>query len=435
MKCHIAKSTLIFSVILLLLSGYLLSNLYKSTQKRQHISVDLAVINDMRYGIFNVDKWKIFIFDLITKKINELEVDAEMQKTMKVPIENALYGLIDNIEKFLNNDKKSGDWLQNIIKTVAYEVVFDAKKFRKEVPKWANDVVKQINTETNRRQIKGLLLEKINSYLSQTTSDSFDIQNYLTKKYKIANYDDCVALLTKQSADLQNHSWKLTWLLILISFVLFVAYFATPQLQLTEAHYYVLFSSVIILLLGGLFTPMIDIDARIEDIKFVFLGEPVHFQNQVVFFQSKSVFDVVELLVKHGNVQTVCVGILVFTFSIIFPVFKIIFSALTYRFPKWITKNKITSFFVFKSGKWSMTDVMVIAVFMSYIGFSSILGSQLDTISKYDNVQILSTHKHTALQTGFFLFTAYCISGIIFGYIAKKHCTSKNAQTEGLQDN
>jgi uncharacterized paraquat-inducible protein A len=32
---------------------------------------------------------------------------------------------------------------------------------------------------------------------------------------------------------------------------------------------------------------------------------------------------------------------------------------------------------VFKTGKWSMADVIVVAIFMAYIGFSGIVGEQL----------------------------------------------------------
>jgi len=73
-----------------------------------------------------------------------------------------------------------------------------------------------------------------------------------------------------------------------------------------------------------------------------------------------------------------------------------------------------------------MTDVMVLAIFMSYIGFSSIVGAQLDFISSFEDATILSTHEHTTLQMGFFIFTAYCISGIVFGYVAKKVLSTNN---------
>jgi len=63
---------------------------------------------------------------------------------------------------------------------------------------------------------------------------------------------------------------------------------------------------------------------------------------------------------------------------------------------------------------------------MSYIGFSSIVGSQLDFVSSFENAKILSTPEYTTLQMGFYIFTAYCISGIVFGYVAKKVLTTNN---------
>ena len=38
-------------------------------------------------------------------------------------------------------------------------------------------------------------------------------------------------------------------------------------------------------------------------------------------------------------------------------------------------------FFVLKSGKWSMADVMVVAIFMAYIGFNGIITSQFGQFS------------------------------------------------------
>jgi hypothetical protein len=206
---------------------------------------------------------------------------------------------------------------------------------------------------------------------------------------------------------------------------MFIIYFSIPLTFRTEAHYYVLFLGVVTLLMGGVLTPMIDIDARITDIELMLLSETIHFKDQVIFFQSKSVFDVVELLIKEGDIQTIGVGILIFTFSIIFPLFKFVFSILAYRLPNWLKNNMLPRFFVLESAKWSMADVMVLAIFMAYIGFSTIVGSQLNFLSGSDSAKILSTHEHTTLQIGFFIFTAYCISGIIFSYVAKKRIVGK----------
>lgn len=68
---------------------------------------------------------------------------------------------------------------------------------------------------------------------------------------------------------------------------------------------------------------------------------------------------------------------------------------------------------VFKTGKWSMADVMVVAIFMSYIGFSGILTEQLNQLEGLTNkIDILTTNK-SSLQIGFFLFTSFAILSLL----------------------
>ena len=441
MQKHISLITLTINFVLLISTASILVNLHKTTEERQEIVADLAVVNDIKYGLFNIDKWKNIVANAISKKVNELALDTNLNETLRAPVENAMYKLIDNVEKYLIQEKETGNLIQRKAKTVAINFVFDAEKFKKQVPDWTNDVVKQINTPQNRNQITKYLKDKLDDIFNETASvNNYDIYSYLTNKYDIEDYDECVTSLTEKSMLLSTQAWRLTWILIILVVAIILIYFATPLLYSTtnnclnmkstynlyaELHYYILLLSVIVLLMGGLLTPMIDIDARISNVDLLFMGEAIQFKDQVIFFQSKSVLDVVILLMKEGDTQTIGVGILLFTFSIIFPAIKIIFSALTYRFPYLIKKNKILNFFVLESAKWSMADVMVLAIFMSYIGFSSIVGAQLDFISSFDNATILSTHKHTSLQMGFFIFTAYCISGIVFGYVAKAKLIDK----------
>ena len=59
------------------------------------------------------------------------------------------------------------------------------------------------------------------------------------------------------------------------------------------------------------------------------------------------------------------------------PILKLTSTLVTlYAKGKWKT-NRYVHFFAFDSGKWSMADVMVVAIFMAYIGFNSILNDQL----------------------------------------------------------
>jgi hypothetical protein len=60
-----------------------------------------------------------------------------------------------------------------------------------------------------------------------------------------------------------------------------------------------------------------------------------------------------------------------------------------------------------------MADVMVVAIFMAYVGFSGILTEQLkqlDNISQ--KMEMLTTNKSN-LQIGFFAFTAFALLSLL----------------------
>src|SRR6185295_7307462 len=135
-----------------------------------------------------------------------------------------------------------------------------------------------------------------------------------------------------------------------------------------------------VLLWAGLRNPMIDIDARISRLSFQLSGEPIEFTDQVLFFQSKSILDVVRLLLETKEVGMVTVGLMVLAFSVIFPIAKLAASALYAYQIRGLEKNRLVQFFALKSSKWSMADVLVVALFMAYIGFDGVISTQLSQL-------------------------------------------------------
>jgi uncharacterized paraquat-inducible protein A len=157
---------------------------------------------------------------------------------------------------------------------------------------------------------------------------------------------------------------------------------------------------------------MIELEARIDMLIFQLLGEEVVFKNNILFFQSKSITDMVRILMTDGSIQMISVGILIFTFSIVFPSVKLICSYLYSLNIDKIKENKVIQFFVVKSGKRSMADVMVVANFMAYIGFNGIVGSQMDNLTRStQSIEILTTNG-TRLTGGFYLFLCFCLASL-----------------------
>ncbi len=112
------------------------------------------------------------------------------------------------------------------------------------------------------------------------------------------------------------------------------------------------------------------------------------------FYQSKSVFDLIFLLIKDGNWL---VAISIIAFSVIIPIFKLLVT-LGYG----IANKKGNALGVFKFsyslGKWSMADVFVAALFLGFLSFSNLNeGVETEALS----------------LAGMYYFLGYCILSLV----------------------
>jgi hypothetical protein len=112
------------------------------------------------------------------------------------------------------------------------------------------------------------------------------------------------------------------------------------------------------------------------------------------FYQSKSVFDLIFLLIKDGNWL---VAISIIAFSVIIPIFKLLVT-LAYGVAN-KTGNKVGVFkFSYALGKWSMADVFVAALFLGFLSFSN--------MNKGVETEALSL-------AGMYYFLGYCILSLV----------------------
>ena len=78
-----------------------------------------------------------------------------------------------------------------------------------------------------------------------------------------------------------------------------------------------------------------------------------------------------------------------------------------------------------------MADVMVVALFMAYIGFSGVINSQLTQLERASGTLEVFTTNNSTLQLGFYLFTAYSIVGLILSSNINRGI--RNAQVEDAE--
>ena len=73
-----------------------------------------------------------------------------------------------------------------------------------------------------------------------------------------------------------------------------------------------------------------------------------------------------------------------------------------------------------------MADVLVVAIFMAFIGFNGIIDSQLGDLEDFvDGVHILTTN-NSSLEVGFYLFTSYCLLGLGSAVLVQRAMSPKS---------
>lgn len=383
-------------------------------RQNQVLKTELAEINHIRYGLLNVDEWSDQLATILSIKIIEFKLTPESREKVIENLEIMLYQLIDEVEAMMKT-RTSGRF--SALKNWFGGLSISLDPLRDSVPVYAEQLLSELAKPENKFFMQQFLFSKLNEFAESTYNlDQMAPLTAVMEKYNCINKEVCREMIWDE-IQLRNREISLRVILIitLVSVVFLLNLATRKKINMVQASLLILAS--FFLLLGGVTTPMIDLEAKIDQLMMQVLGEKITFLNDIIFFQSKSITDVVRILFEEGTLPMIFVGILVFTFSIIFPGLKLISSLLySYRIGR-LRENHLVRFFVIKSGKWSMADVMVVAIFMAFVGFDGIIGNQLDQLKRAsEHVHILTTNG-TQLLSGFYLFLLFCVSSLLLSEI------------------
>lgn len=399
-----------FLSILLMISIFASFKMYKSEQAQLQLKSDLIELSHVEYGLLNVDKWERLLADIIANKLGDFKAEEMGNDEMKENVSVLLKTLIDDYEKTVQ--KKNSEGLFASVKKTLYASAFDG--IREDIPALTEKVMSFLDVKNNTEGIKEYIVVLLKKY----TNSSFSRTDYskvdaIVKKHESDTSENAITVLHEKIEKQQEES-QIYRVLLAISFLGFiVVFFFIKKISRIDYLAGILFSFSLLFL--GITLPMIEIDARISEISFSFLNETISFKNQVLFYKSKSIYEVVTLMMEQRKFDLIAVGILIFLFSILFPITKLV-SSILYIINNKLKENKIIQFFIFKTGKWSMADVFVIAIIMGFIGFQGIINDQLSQLKLVsESVDILTTNNSSVLF-GFFSFTAFVVVSIAISH-------------------
>ena len=427
MQDTIKLLNLIISLIIIVASIILGYQIISNSISNQKDKTDYAELNDVKYGLFSVEEWKRQINVILAAEINKLYLSRANERKLRKHIEVLLNTLIDKVDKKIREGNLGS--AEGWVKQSFINIFISLEDIKKGIPEYADAVINEMTQSKTRGQIKTMLNKQLKQYSNQTfdTQDTSQMSRILLRTDS-KDIESARINLDKTISVKHNLISKEAILLIILSVILFALSGFSKQ-SLAPSRFILLILSLIILLTAGVTTPTIDMDAKISQMSFVLMGHPIRFENQVLYFQSKSILDVFWIMMTHKDIQMKFVGVLLITFSIIIPLLKIVSSMGYYYNYHHARENPVIKFFVLKSGKWSMADVMVVGIFMAYIGFNGIIASQFGQFSSVGQELVLLNTNATSLQPGFYLFLTYTLLALLLsGFLTQKPetCERKN---------
>lgn len=421
MKAYLQRSLLVLlTSALLVVAGFSAYQVYDLSRQRAEIKRDYSLLNNITYGLLSVNAWRDHMVRVVTHRIDDFEFTPEQEVALKAEISEVLHAVINKADSMINAKQKT---FKGKIRKVAVKALYNEDKLHKRVPQFSETIVKEITNQKNKERLKFLIQSKLEQFGSITYDSVNDVDRVQTilSKYQAASLEEFNARSEIVLDGLQDSAYFFMFVIlgVLISFL--ILWWLVKDTKVYHTPLFVMSVLLaLIVLFAGLTAPMIEIDARIKELTFHLIGEPIEFKDQVIFFQSKSIVDVVHILLENGKYDSIMVGVLIMAFSILFPVAKILSTKLyLLGNTKW-RHNKVIRFFAFKSGKWSMADVYVVAIFMAYIGFRGILDDQISGLTMQTESLVSISTSETSLQPGFVLFIGFVFFGLILSEVLNR---------------
>lgn len=435
MKNSIISRSVIITLLLFIAATcvYVSLTLHNNSLKDKALKKDYFTINQIKYGMLSGSNWTNQVNRIVEQQVDSFSLNGENKKLLTSQVSLILHRLLDEVDEVLHKKQHK---FKDKIKFKVINTFVDLDKFKFEIPKFSSAIVDELDKSKNKNQLKDLLKDKISGILGATNQDTLGEQQLILNKYHPSHIKEVNAYIATKTAIIQGEQRKLGYILIgLLCLTLLLWFFIIKTQVLYKFSFLLSVMISFITLFIGVSLPMIEIDARISTLDLKILSSHIVFDDQIIFFQTKSILDVIHILLTNGKGDTVFVGFLILLFSVLFPITKLI-SASIYLFLK-EKNNKFIKYMAFKSGKWSMADVMVVAIFMAYIGFKGILDDQLESVDiKNETVNIISTNK-SGLQTGFLIFVSFVLYNLalaeILNRITKKHAAGAALVIDVLQ--
>lgn len=390
----------------------------------QALDADRAELRHVRYGLLNVDAWKRMIVDILAREIDRIDLTPEVRERLRIAIEASIAAAVAEasrsmaagINGALPAPLRGVADIELTLRRITGALV-SSKAFQSGASTMSERALEILERELDPDRLRAHLHARLTDNADQTFA-TVDYRRFEAVLARHASADPAAVL-----AEIDERLGGLHDLQAIGYTALLVALLAIVALVVTggprdRPELFALATAASALLACSLVLPMLTIEATIASLEFTLAGNPVSFSGQVLFHESKSILGVAETLLSSARPGPVLVALLLISFSVLLPLAKLIGTFAVISLGSIPTRPSLR-FLVFESGKWSMADVIVVAILMAYLGFNGVIDYQLSALGGLHPDVGVVAHNDTALGSGFYVFFGYCLVGILAGVLVR----------------
>ena len=386
---------------------------------RRQLRTDLAEITHVRYGLLSASRWRDIMEPILNTQIDKLDLKGQ-SKNLRPMVERSLYALLENIKTQMSapapKPQGSGTPATPPAPTLGLGnpmlVGMIIASLKPHVPEYTDVVMAEIAKPQSQKGLK----ESFRSVLTDGINNNFAVTDMtahsaILKRNGCPSSAACEQTLGKQIEEADERLRKYS-LAALGSLAAGFALLTIGRPALSRSAVVVLMLFCITVLVGGVLSPMLEVEVRITRLSTTLLGAPIDFREQSLYFRSKTVLEVFKTLIEMGRPEMTVVAVLVLLFSVVFPALKMLaLSACLFR-PAMLRTSRIVRVLAFELSKWSMADVMALAIFMSFVAFNGLIESGMDGL-KAAVAQLAIPTNSSKILPGYYLFLGFCLASIV----------------------
>jgi len=378
---------------------------------RRLLRTDLAEVTNVRYGILSADQWRAIIGPILNAQVNKLDFKGQ-SKNLRPVVERSLNDLLDHIKTQMTSPNAKASGMPGGGNAMFVNMIIAS--LRPHVPEYTDVVM----AELAKPQTQNSFRDSIRNVLANAVTNTFgatDMTTYsaILSQYGCSNGAAAEVTLGKKIAEADTEVNR-CYLAVLASAALGFILLMVGKLTLSRGAVVVLMLFCLAMLAGGVLSPMLEVEVHVTKLDATLLGTPIEFRDQSLYYRSKTVFEVFQTLIQMGRPEMTLVGVLVILFSVVFPVLKLLALGASLFRPALLRTNRFVKLLAFELSKWSMADVMVLAIFMSFVAFNGVIGSAWDGLRSAPNVQqVLIPTNASKILPGYYLFVGFCVSSIL----------------------